>query len=55
MEIGCVKKGRLTDLIVVKTRVASHNVWVVVLAVKDESIRGTADFGALLGRVEGCR
>jgi hypothetical protein len=39
----------------VETRVASNNVWVVVLAVEDEGIGRAADFGALLGRVRGCR
>jgi hypothetical protein len=50
-----VQKKRLTDLIVVEARVASDNVWVVVLAVEDEGIGRAADFGALLGRVGGCR
>jgi hypothetical protein len=55
MRVECAQEEKLTNFIVVETRVASHDVWVVVLAVEDECIRGSADFGALLGRVEGCR
>lgn len=54
MESGSAHKKELTNLIVVETRVTSDNVWMVVLAVEDECIGRTADFGALLGRVRGC-